>query len=503
MMAVRDGGEDEMDLEQALAAYAAWQGYGHASRARAWIDRLEVNRPELDAFRAAPVPEAPAYRALPVVPEASRGITAPRPAARVSAGVALEAAREAAALNAFTFIPQDLAPAARGFLDGAAVAIKDLMAVQGWPLTGGGKAMGMTRPSADAPVVARIRRAGGSIVALTNLHEFAYGITSDNPHFGRVVNPAAPDRIPGGSSGGSAAAVAAGIVRHAVGTDTAGSIRIPAACCGIVGFKPSYDALPRDGVLDLAASLDHVGPMTRTVDECAELFAAMLGLDTVPAWVRPDLAGTTVGVLGGYFAEPLDPEVRTALDQAVQALALEGARIAPAQVDGIELAAAIQLQTIAPEATAVHIDRLRTKGEAFGEDVRVRLETGLFFPGAWYAKAQRMRTPLVHAIESAFGEARVLLCPTLRVPAPRVGAARIELGARSLSLHAAITNLTMPFNLSGLPAISVPWSSSRDGVPLSLQIVGRRGHDWEVLAFARRLEAAAPWQQPHLRLSRT
>jgi len=135
--------------------------------------------------------------------------------------------------------------------------------------------------------------------------------------------------------------------------------------------------------------------------------------------------------------------------------------------------------------------------------VRVRLETGLFFPGAWYAKAQRMRTRLVHAIESAFGEARVLLCPTLRAPAPRIGAARVELGSRSLALHAAITNLTMPFNLSGLPAISVPWSSSRDGVPLSVQVVGRRGEDWEVLAFARRLEAAAPWQQPHLRVTRT
>ena len=492
-----------MDLEQALAAYAGWQGYGHASRARAWVERLEVNRPELDAFRAAPAPEAPAYAARPAAPLPARGVTAPSPAMRVSAGVALEAARDAAKLNAFTFIPQELVPARRGFLGGAAVAIKDLMAVQGWPFTGGGKALGMTRPSADAEVVRRIRAAGGSIVALTNLHEFAYGITSDNPHFGRVVNPVAPDRIPGGSSGGSAAAVAAGIVRHAVGTDTAGSIRIPAACCGIVGFKPSYDALPRDGVLDLAASLDHVGPMTRTVDECAELFAAMLGLDALPGWVRPNLAGMTVGVLGGYFADPLDADVRTALDEAAQALAAEGARMAPAQVEGIELAAAVQLQTIAPEATAVHLDRLRTQGDAFGEDVRVRLETGLFLPGAWYTKAQRMRTRLVHSIESAFGDARVLLCPTLRAPAPRVGAARVELGPRSIALHAAITNLTMPFNLSGLPAISVPWSSTRDGAPLCVQLVGQRGHDWEVLAFARRLEAAAPWQQPHLRFTRT
>jgi len=492
-----------MDLEQALTTYAAWQGQLDGARPAAWLERLEATRPELDAFRAAPTPEAPPYgvRATPPVP--ARGVAASRIAVRIAAGVALEAARERAQLNAFTFIPQELAPAPRGFLGGAAVAIKDLMSVQGWPLTGGGKAMGMMRPAADAEVVARIRRAGGAIVALTNLHEFAYGITSDNPHFGRVVNPAAPDRIPGGSSGGSAAAVAAGIVRHAVGTDTAGSIRIPAACCGIVGFKPGYDALPRDGVLDLAASLDHVGPMTRTVDECAELFAAMLGLDAVPAWVRPDLAGTRVGLLDGYFADPLDDEVRAALDEAARALAADGAQVARTRVEGIELAAAVQLQTIAPEATAVHLDRLRTAGAAFGDDVRIRLETGLFLPGAWYAKAQRMRTRLVHAIESAFGEARVLLCPTLRAPAPRLGSTRVEIGGRRLALHAAVTNLTMPFNLSGLPAISVPWSATRDGVPVSLQLVGRRGADWEVLAFARRLEAAAPWQQPHLRATAT
>ena len=487
-----------MELEEALRAYAAWQGYEEGGRGRLWVERLEINRPELDAFRAAAVPDAPPYLARPSQLEDARGIPAARPGTRIAAAGALQAARERADLRAFTHVPQEVAPAQLGFLEGAAVAIKDLMAVRGWPLTGGGTAMGARRPSADAVVVGRIRRAGGAIAALANLHEFAYGITSDNPHFGRVVNPASPDRIAGGSSGGSAAAIAAGIVRHAVGTDTAGSIRVPAACCGIVGLKPSYDALPRDGVLDLAASLDHVGPMARTVDECAELFAAMLGLPQVPAWTRPDLHGTTVAVPGGYFAQPLDDEVRAALADAQRALASDGAKIVASEVEGIELAAAVQLQTIAPEATGFHLDRLRTKGEAFGEDVRVRLEMGLFFPGAWYLKAQRLRTLLVQSIEAAFGEARVLLCPTMRAPAPRVGAARVDLEGKPFALHTAVTHLTMPFNLAGLPAIAVPWSATRDGVPLSLQLVGRRGHDWELLAFARRLEAGSPWQQPHL-----
>src|SRR3954471_4329745 len=155
-----------MDLEKALAAYAGWQGYARTDRARAWLDRLDVNRPELEAFRAAPVPEAAPYVPLATVVEAARGTAAARVPIRIAAGVALDSARELAALKAFTFLPEDLAPAPRGFLDGAAVAIKDLMAVQGWPLTGGGKAIGAQRPASDAAIVARIRRAGGAIMGL-------------------------------------------------------------------------------------------------------------------------------------------------------------------------------------------------------------------------------------------------------------------------------------------------------------------------------------------------
>ena len=175
-----------------------------------------------------------------------------------------------------------------GFLGGMPVAVKDLMAVTGIPMSGGSAAVEDATALRDAEVIARLRRAGAVFIGATNLHELAYGITSDNPRFGRVTNPAVPDRIPGGSSGGSAAAIAAGIVHVALGTDTAGSIRVPAACCGIVGFKPSYDVLPRDGVMDLAPSLDHVGPLGRTVADTAALFAAMLDLPSMPAWrTRP------------------------------------------------------------------------------------------------------------------------------------------------------------------------------------------------------------------------
>ena len=480
-----------MELRDALAGYAGWLGYDHGERAGAWLARLEVNRPELDAFRAVPTPEEPAYIAVAAMVAPATGQASLAAALPVDCDVALERARRQTGLNAFTWLPEVLAAPRQGFLRGVAVAIKDLMQVEGAPLSGGGKAMGRPVARHDADVVARIKRSGAVVVGLTNLHEFAYGVTSDNPHFGRVVNPAAPARIPGGSSGGSAAAIAAGIVRLAVGTDTAGSIRVPAACCGIVGFKPSYDALPRAGVVDLAHTLDHVGPMGARVEDCAALFAAMLGLEAIPPWEWRDAKGRGFVKLGGYFAAPLHAEVRAALEQGARALQGEGARVIGREVAGVELAPAMLLNTIAPEATAFHAERLRQRGADFGEDVRVRLETGLFLPGSWYVKAQRMRSRLMRAFDEAFGEAEFLLCPTLRTPAPPVGVARVGIEGRDFALHPAVTNLTLPFNLAGLPAVAVPWGVSSEGVPISLQVIGRRGRDWDTLAAAQRLQAAA------------
>ncbi|HZZ94946.1 MAG TPA: amidase [Usitatibacter sp.] len=484
-------------LEQALVVQAKWQGYSEPGRARSWRERIELNQPEIDALRAAAVPQV-----APHVPRAASVALpaagpAPRIDRRLTPETALANAHAKAALRAFTFLPGNAGVAVAGYLRGAPVAVKDLMGVRDWPLSGGGRAMGRPPAAADAAVVARIRAAGGVPMGLTNLHEFAYGITSDNPHFGRVVNPASDDRIPGGSSGGSAAAIAAGIVRHAIGTDTSGSIRIPAACCGVVGLKPSYDAVPRAGVIDLAYSLDHVGPMARTVDECAELFAAMCALDPVPPWRLDDLRARRVGILTGYFAEPLDADVARAVAEAAAALRQDGARVEETTIEGAALTPAIQLQTIAAEATAFHLDRLRDNGAAFGEDVRVRLETGLFFPAAWYAKAQRLRAAWAAALDAAFERHDVLLCATLRVPAPRIGTSRVDVAGRSIALHTAITGLTLPFNLPGVPALALPWSSTASGVPLSVQLVARRGGDWDLLGVARRLEAASAWQEAH------
>ena len=476
------------ELRDALIGYSDWLGYGHGERADAWIRRLEINSPELAYFRAQPSSACPPYRpiAAALVPAGGKGGS--KPSLRADAAAAIERATQKGELKAFIWIARAVPAFGSGYLSGVPIAVKDLIAIAGVPLTGGSEASDRTPSSQDAEVVARLKRAGAAIIAATNLHEWAYGITSDNPHFGRVINPVVPSRIPGGSSGGSAAAVAAGIVEAAIGSDTAGSIRVPAACCGIVGFKPSYDAVPRAGAVDLAPSLDHIGPMGASVAVCAALFAAMLDLRSVPDWRYPNLSGSRIARLKGFFDAPLDKEVRAALESAESALATDGASCTTAHVDGIESAASIQLITICAEATDVHARRLEQRGHQLGEDVRVRLEIGNFLPGHWYVKAQRMRQQLVERIDALFEGADFLLCPTMRTPAPPVGASQVEIDGRQYPLHTAVTNLTMPFNLSGLPAITIPWSSAADGAPIGLQIIGRRGADWQVLAAGQRLE---------------
>ena len=478
------------ELRLALAGYSGWLGYGHGERAEAWLRRLEVNAPELARFRAMAAPACPPYRAVATTVLPAEGVADHSgPPLRTDAAAALARAKAQPQWNAFTWLADAVPAHGPGYLAGVPIVVKDLVAVAGHPLTGGSASSDPAPVARDAEVVARLKRAGAAIIGLSNLHEWAYGITSDNPRFGRVVNPAAPSRIPGGSSGGSAAAVAAGIVEATLGTDTAGSIRIPSACCGIVGFKPSYDAVPRTGGVDLAGSLDHIGPMCSTVDGCATMFAAMLDLPAVPKWVWHDVSGRKVARLGGYFEQPLDPEVRDALDAAAAALAEDGAHCFEASIDGMEDARAIQFITIAPEASEVHLRRLVERGPDISEEVRVRLEIGQFIPGAWYVKAQRLRRRLADVVDALFDSVDFLLCATLRTPAPPVGARDVQIGEQRYPLHTAVTQLTLPWNLTGLPAITVPWSRSRDGYPIGIQIIGPRGADWAVLAAGQRLES--------------
>ena len=346
-------------LERAVDAIAVLTGYPHSGRHDAWVERLHVNLPELRAFAALyPVADL-GYLAPPrsaTNDDAQRAPAvgaAPAPTARAARDAA-EQARRHRELHAFIALADDatIDTAAakvdqclqRGdelALAGVPVAIKDLMSVAGFVQTNGTARVASAAPaSEDALAVARLREAGAIIIGTTNLHELAYGITSDNPHFGRVVNPRHPAHSPGGSSGGSAAAVAAGIVRIAVGTDTAGSIRIPAACCGVVGFKPSFDAVPRDGAQTLGASLDHVGPIAASVGDAALAFSVLAGQPARVAKAAA-LAGLRVGVPRRHFFDPVADDVRRAVEDAIARMRDDGARIVDVDVGGIESSAAL------------------------------------------------------------------------------------------------------------------------------------------------------------------
>ncbi|MBO9356099.1 amidase [Bordetella petrii] len=492
---------------------AGLNGYPYPERRQAWLDRLRVNLPELQAIeslvpepdlgylapRCAPPAAAPPADALPAPAAPTPPAAGPQDADAALA--ALAQARQHADLNAFISLADAAAlrrqaeQAGQARRDGAPlplmrvpIAVKDLMAVAGFAQTNGSGGPAPAAATRDALAVARLRQAGALIIGTTNLHELAYGITSANPHFGAVRNPRHPGHTPGGSSGGSAAAVAAGIVRIAIGTDTAGSIRYPAACCGVVGFKPSFDAIPRDGAQTLGASLDHLGPIAASVADAALAYAVMAGQPARGAHAAP-LAGRRIGVPRRHFYEPLADDVANALEAALERLRGDGAELVPVDIAGIEASAGLQFVTLCSEATDLHWDRLRRHPATLGEDVRVRLEAGQFLPAIWYTRAQRGRAALAQAMDAALSQVDVLVTPTMRTAPPAHRAGAVSIGGRQYPLHTAATALTMPFNLTGLPALSLPCGANPAGLPISLQVVGARGADWHVLDIAARIEA--------------
>jgi len=489
--------------------------YPFAQRQPQWLQRLAVNAPELDALLQdgetaelgylQPPAVTPAAGGVPVSAEVTGMAALARrhrndPATIVhSVRSAWQTAQETASLNAFTHLasweqltqqmaalPQDDSMQSAALL-GVPIAIKDLMRVQGFPMTGGSGHPAPDPQQGDALAVARLRQAGAVILGTTNLHELAYGITSENPHHGWVGNPRAEHLTSGGSSGGSAAAVAAGIVRMALGTDTAGSIRIPAACCGVVGFKPSFDAIPRTGVMTLGSSLDHVGPIAASVQDAALAFSMMAGLPARVADTPVHLRGIRIGVPQRYFFDPLAPEVQSAMDRALTLLRQDGATLVPVDIDGIHRSGAIQFTTLCSEAVHQHWERLIHQPDTLGEDVRVRLEIGQFLPARWYVRAQHLRTNLVQAMHHAMHDVDLLVTPTLRIPPPARGQTHVSLDGVDRPLQPAVTGLTLPFNLSGMPAITLPCQPPGQ-LPIGIQFAGRQGEDWHVLNIAARLE---------------
>lgn len=389
-----------------------------------------------------------------------------------------------------------------GPLAGVPIAIKDLIDVAGIPTTAGAHRLFHTHPARDAILVGRLRAAGAVLIGKTNLHEWAYGVTNVNVHHGPARNPWDLTRIPGGSSGGSAVAVAAGLCAGAVGTDTGGSIRIPAALCGVVGLKPTRGAVPLEGVVPLSRSLDHAGPIARTVGDAMLLFRVMAGAATSGAVAGPGaeveraLEGVRIGVPRSFFWDELDGEVAGACESALDTLQGLGAKLCDIELAHAAEAGKALALILSAEATAWHEARLRAHPEAFGPEIRARLDRGLFVPAPDLAIALRARERITRAWRDAFEAIEVLATPTTAIPPVSIEAAQAAAVGAAPSLSGAYTRLTNPFNLTGLPAVSVPCGLTGSELPVGIQFVGPPGAETQVLqVVADAFEHATRWHR--------
>jgi aspartyl-tRNA(Asn)/glutamyl-tRNA(Gln) amidotransferase subunit A len=371
----------------------------------------------------------------------------------------------------------------RGPLHGIPIALKDLFATKGVRTTGGSKIYENFVPEIDATIVARLNAAGAVSLGKLNMHELAYGITSANPHFGPVRNPWNTQHSPGGSSGGSGAAVAACIVYMAMGTDTGGSIRIPAAFCGTVGLKPTYGRVSRFGVLPLGFSLDHVGPLTRSVRDAAIVLNVIAGRDprdptssrrpVVDFVPEPEcsIRGLRIGFPENFFFERLDPDVESSVRGAIARAESLGARIMPVRLPDVAALNAVARMILLAEASAVAEPYLAERA-MFGPDVLALLDQGRLVPATDYVNAQRLRRKMRREFDQLWKQVDCLLAPTTPSAAPRIGDTTLRLGGRDEDVRLATTRLVRGINALGYPALSMPCGLNAGGLPLGLQIVG-------------------------------
>jgi aspartyl-tRNA(Asn)/glutamyl-tRNA(Gln) amidotransferase subunit A len=373
----------------------------------------------------------------------------------------------------------------RGPLHGVPVAVKDLLDIAGTPTTSGSRVpVGIA--ARDAPAVRRLRDAGAIVIGKTNLHEFAFGTTSDETAFGPVRHPQDPSRSAGGSSGGSASALADGMCFGAVGTDTGGSIRIPAAACGIVGLKPTFGEISCEGVIPLSAALDHVGPMARTVGDAGLLFQAMKR-STVQG-IAPAGGRLSFGVPRRYFFDRLDPGARRAADTAIARLREAGHAVDDVDIDHAECTPDVYLHIVLPEASWYHAPTLARHAGRYSPGVRLRLEMGRYLLAEDYVRAQRLRQALSGAVARVLERHDALILPTLPIPAPPIGATTIDVDGTPAPVRATMLSLTQLFNLTGHPAIALPSGVGPEGLPRSVQLVGHRGRTERLLDIAAAVE---------------
>jgi len=386
-------------------------------------------------------------------------------------------------------------------LRGIPIGVKDLFNTAGILTTAGSRFFAKNVPDEDAFVVDKLKQAGAIVNGKTNTHEIALGITGDNPHYGTARNPWNTERIPGGSSSGSAIAVATGMALGALGTDTGGSIRIPASLCGIVGFKPTRGRVSTRGVFPLSWNLDHVGPLTKCVKDAAIILQVISAYDAIdPASIKmlagdylghliDDMEGRKIAVGSGEYIETSDPEVLDAVHEAAKVFESMGCKIQKVNIDWMREAALARKTTALSDAATVHRDRLKEHPEMFGDDIRRRLEEGRKINSTEYVLARRTQSEVRKRCELFFESYDFLIVPTTPIAAPTIeGHDAVEQAGR-------LMRFTGPFNLTGLPALSVPCGFTKDGLPIGLQIVARAWGDAKALNAGYAYEQATEWHK--------
>lgn len=389
----------------------------------------------------------------------------------------------------------------RGPLHGIPVAVKDVFCTKGLPTTCGSPLFADNVTDYDSAVVEKLEAAGAVIVGKTHMHELAYGVTSNNPHYGPVHNPVDTTRIPGGSSGGSAAAVAAGLVFMAMGSDTGGSIRLPAAYCGTVGIKPTTGRVSRYGVMPLDFTLDHMGPLTRTVRDAAVVLQALAGFDPrddsssrVPVseydpGPSPSLEGLRIGLPSNFYLERIQPEVEFAVREASRHAEQLGAKIVPVQVPDIAGLNAVSRVVLASEAAALMLPHLH-KRHLFGRDTMALFDQGRLLPATDYINAQRVRRKFQEEYAQVWNEVDFVLTPTAPNTAPKIGELEVEIAGVKEDVRLASTRFVRGINMLGWPAISIPCGSDAAGLPIGAQIIGKPFDEAGVFRVAAALEGA-------------
>lgn len=375
-----------------------------------------------------------------------------------------------------------------GPLHGIPISVKDLIDLAGVPTTAASRVRAGHRALADAPALGRLRAAGAIFIGKTNLHEFAFGTTGDDSAYGPTRNPHAPERIAGGSSSGSAVSVATGMAIASVGTDTGGSIRIPAAACGVVGLKPTFGEVSCDGVVALGPTLDHVGPLGRTVDDVAFVYQALAGLEIDGAAGPREDTPVRLAVPRAYFLDVLDDEVRTQFERLLDRLRASGCTIDDVEIPHAGDMATTYRHTVLYEAVRCHQASLTAGAADYSPAVRERLELGYGVSDTDYENAQRSRDTLRKEVDAALYTRDAIVLPTLPIPAPPLGTETVPIGDHSYEIRDLTLRLTQLFDLTGHPALSLPTGTTRRGLPCATQLVGSRGETTRLLQLGARYE---------------